>query len=68
MHGLARLVARGRGAYRALVRARWDDAVAAGTPVLITQAGRMSLPILERLGFRAVCEIQVLLDAFAGEE
>jgi hypothetical protein len=54
--------ARGRGAYRALVRARWDDAVAAGTPVLITQAGRMSLPILERLGFRAVCEIQVLLD------
>lgn len=56
--------ARGRGAYRALVRARWDDAVAAGTPVLITQAGRMSLPILERLGFRAVCEIHVLLDEF----
>jgi hypothetical protein len=56
--------ARGRGAYRALVRARWDDAVAAGTPVLITQAGRMSLPILERLGFRVVCEIQVLLDKF----
>jgi hypothetical protein len=54
--------ARGRGAYRALVRARWDDAVAAGTPVLITQAGRMSLPILKRLGFRVVCEIQVLLD------
>jgi len=57
--------ARGRGAYRALVRARWDDAVAAGTPVLITQAGRMSLPILERLGFRKVCEIHVLLDEFA---
>jgi hypothetical protein len=56
--------ARRRGAYRALVRARWDDAVAAGTPVLITQAGRMSLPILERLGFRSVCEIQVLLDEF----
>jgi hypothetical protein len=56
--------ARGRGAYRALVRARWDDAVEAGTPVLITQAGRMSLPILKRLGFRAVCEIQVLLDEF----
>ncbi len=56
--------ARGRGAYRALVRARWDDAVAAGTPVLITQAGRMSLPILERLSFRSVCEIQVLLDEF----
>jgi hypothetical protein len=58
--------ARGQGAYRALVRVRWDDAVAAGTPVLITQAGRMSLPILERLGFRVVCEIEVLLDEFAG--
>jgi GNAT superfamily N-acetyltransferase len=55
---------RGRGAYRALVRTRWDEAVAAGTPVLITQAGRMSLPILERLGFRAVCRIHVLLDEF----
>jgi hypothetical protein len=33
--------------------------------VLITQAGHMSLPILERLGFRKVCEINVLLDEFA---
>jgi hypothetical protein len=56
--------ARGRGAYRSLVRARWDDAVAAGTPVLITQAGKMSLPILQRLGFRQVCRIEVLLDDF----
>jgi GNAT superfamily N-acetyltransferase len=56
--------ARGRGAYRALVAARWDDAVAHGTPVLVTQAGKMSRPILERLGFRAVCEIRILLDAF----
>ena len=31
--------ARGRGAYRALVAARWDDAVARGTPILVTQAG-----------------------------
>jgi len=54
--------ARGRGAYRALVAARWDDAVARGTPALVTQAGRMSRPILERLGFRAVCEIRILLD------
>jgi hypothetical protein len=60
--------ARGRGAYRALVRARWDDAVAAHTPVLITQAGRMSLPILERLGFRVVCQIQVLLDEFGDRD
>jgi hypothetical protein len=55
---------RGRGAYRALVRARWDDAVAAGTPALVTQAGRMSLPILEQIGFVAVCEIRALMDDF----
>jgi GNAT superfamily N-acetyltransferase len=56
--------ARGRGAYRALVAARWEDAVARGTPVLVTQAGRMSRPILTRLGFREVCEIRILLDLF----
>jgi GNAT superfamily N-acetyltransferase len=55
---------RGRGLYRALVRARWDDAVSAGTPVLVTQAGRMSLPILERLGFGEVWRIQALADDF----
>jgi len=56
--------ARGRGAYRALVRARWDDAVAAGTPVLVTHAGSMSLPILRSLGFRDVARIHILLDRF----
>ena len=56
--------ARGRGAYRALVAARWEDAVARGTPVLVTQAGPMSRPILARLGFREVCEIRILLDEF----
>jgi GNAT superfamily N-acetyltransferase len=56
--------ARGRGAYRALVRARWEDAVARGTPTLVTQAGRMSAPILERLGFRRVARIHILLDRF----
>ncbi|HEY3962332.1 MAG TPA: hypothetical protein VGL84_07370 [Gaiellaceae bacterium] len=56
--------ARGRGAYRALVAARWDDAVARGTPALVTQAGRMSRPILEQLGFVAVCEIRILVDKF----
>jgi Fe2+ transport system protein FeoA len=56
--------ARGRGAYRALVAARWDDAVARGTPALVTQASPMSRPILARLGFREVCEIRILLDAF----
>ena len=54
--------ARGRGAYRALVAARWEDAVAAGKPALVTQAGAMSRPILLRLGFREICEIRILLD------
>jgi GNAT superfamily N-acetyltransferase/glutaredoxin len=56
--------ARGRGAYRALVRARWDEAVARGTPALLTQAGSMSRPILERLGFRRVGAITMLVDDF----
>ena len=56
--------ARGRGAYRALIRARWDDAVARGTPALITQGGSMSRPVLERLGFERVGEVHMLLDAF----
>ncbi len=56
--------ARGRGAYRALVAARWADAVERGTPALVTQAGAMSKPILERLGFRQVAEITILLDEF----
>jgi hypothetical protein len=56
--------ARGRGAYRALVQARWEDAVARGTPALVTQASPMSRPILARLGFREVCEIRILVDDF----
>jgi hypothetical protein len=54
--------ARGHGAYRALVRARWDDAVEAGQRALVVHAGAMSRPILERLGFHAVAEQEVLLD------
>lgn len=53
---------RGRGAFRALVRARWDEAVRRGTPALIVGAGAMSRPILERLGFRAVADTEILLD------
>jgi hypothetical protein len=56
--------ARGRGAYRALNRARWDDAAARGTPALITQGGSMSRPILEKLGFERVGEVHMLLDVF----
>jgi GNAT superfamily N-acetyltransferase len=55
--------ARGRGAYRALVAARWDEAVRRGTPALVTHAGKMSRPILTRLGFLEVAEIRILLDA-----
>jgi hypothetical protein len=57
--------ARGRGCYRALVRARWEDAVARGTPALVVQAGAMSQPILERLGFQRVATMRVLFDRFA---
>jgi hypothetical protein len=56
--------ARGRGAYRALVHARWNDAVTRGTPLAVTQASRNSRPILARLGFREVCTIKVLIDRF----
>ena len=60
--------ARRRGAYRALLRARWDEAVARGTPALITQGGSMSRPILERVGFEAVGHIHMLLDEFGSHE
>lgn len=64
MNGSATLPeARGRGAYRALIAARWEEGARRGTPVLITQAGAMSRPILVRLGFEEVVEIRVLLDA-----
>jgi hypothetical protein len=50
--------ARGRGLYRALVRARWDYAVERGTPALVTEAMlTTSHPILVRLGFVEVCTV-----------
>lgn len=52
--------ARGRGAYRATVRARWDEAVRRGTPALAVGAGPMSQPILERLGFEQVIQFRRL--------
>jgi hypothetical protein len=66
--GATRPRARGRGAYRALLRARWDEAVARGTPALITQGGAMSRPILERLGFEPVGHVHMLLDEFGTRE
>jgi GNAT superfamily N-acetyltransferase len=55
--------ARGRGVYRSLVQARWDDAVARHRPVLVTQAvNATSRPILEHNGFTPLFPITVLLD------
>ena len=54
--------ARGRGVYRALVRARWEAAAARGTPALTVQAGRMSRPICERLGFVFLAPVRVFVD------
>ena len=56
--------ARGRGAYRALISARWVHAQSLGRPALVTQAGSMSRPILERLGFTAVGRVDMLVDDF----
>jgi GNAT superfamily N-acetyltransferase len=53
---------RGRGAFRALVRARWDEAARRGVPILLVQAGGMSAPILEGLGFRTVGHVRTLVD------
>jgi hypothetical protein len=56
--------ARSQGVYRTLINARWNDAVAAGTPALTVQAGHMSRPILDRLGFVTVSQITTLLHRF----
>lgn len=57
---------RGRGIYRALVRARWDDAVRLGAGALVVIANvDTSYPILERLGFRAVGRVRLLADRSA---
>ena len=60
--GSTRSEMRGRGVYRALVRARWDAAVERGTPALTVKAGRMSHPILERLDFQVIGWEDSLLD------
>jgi hypothetical protein len=54
--------ARGRGAYRALVRARWEHAAERGTPLLVVQAGAMSGPVLTKLGFESHGELSLLVD------
>jgi GNAT superfamily N-acetyltransferase len=58
--------ARGQGVYRSLVLARWDLAVERGTPALTVQAGRMSRPICERMGFGFVEAVRVFVDDLPG--
>ncbi|HEY8647115.1 MAG TPA: GNAT family N-acetyltransferase [Gaiellaceae bacterium] len=69
MHGAVALMggavlpeARGNGVYRALVRARWEHALARDTPVLVVQAGNMSAPVLDGLGFQRHGEIRLFVD------
>ena len=53
--------ARGRGCYRALVRARWDEAIRLGLSGLAVQAQYgSSAPILRRLGFAEVATVHTL--------
>jgi GNAT superfamily N-acetyltransferase len=54
--------ARGRGVYRALLHARWRMAVERGTPALTIQAGLMSAPIVEHLGFEEIAQLLVFAD------
>jgi GNAT superfamily N-acetyltransferase len=56
--------ARGHGIYRALIAHRWRDAVERSTPALTVQAGAMSTPILEQLGFVTVARTVHLRDRF----
>lgn len=57
--------ARGQGVYRSLVLARWDLALERGTPALTVQAGRMTRPICERMGFAFVDAVRVFVDDLA---
>ena len=53
--------ARGHGCYRALVRARWEEATRLGTPGLAVQAQYgTSAPILRRLGFVETASVHTL--------
>ena len=52
---------RGRGVYRALVRARLDDAATHGIPLAMSHAGAMSSPILARLGFVTECAFDMYM-------
>jgi hypothetical protein len=57
--------ARGRGVYRAMIRARWDLAVERGTPALTVQAGQLSRPVLESVGFAFFAAARMYVDDLA---
>ena len=63
--GSVRPDARGRGCYRALVRARWDEAVRRGTPALTVSANDKSGPALHKLRFEKVLEFRRLEDVLS---
>lgn len=48
---------RGRGLYRAVLSARAKHAINMGAPYLYIEAGEMSRPIVEKLGFREISQI-----------
>ena len=54
--------ARGRGAYRTLVAERWRATEARGLRALVTSANDQSRPILERVGFERIGEIEIWVD------
>ena len=54
---------RRRGVYAATVAHRWREAVARGTPHLVTRAGPVSRPILAKLGFDELAEVHFLVDS-----
>ena len=53
---------RGRGVYRALLRRRWEDARQHGAKAMVIQAGALSRPVVERIGFEHVCDVRVYVD------
>jgi hypothetical protein len=59
--------ARGLGVYRALTVARWEEAVRRATPALTVQAGRLSMPILAKLGFVPVGQVRIYVDDIEAE-
>lgn len=62
MGGVVLPEARRRGVYRALVHARWEHAVRRGTPCLVVQAGAMSAPVLDGLGFERHGDLHLFVD------